>query len=674
MKRSIATRVLSVFLAVLILCSAFASSASAAAAEYCLPKKHTPVIMISGFAASPLAEKTADGKLKPIYPPSKLQIAKALGLNANDLLGALLKMNDEQLKSAVEKIANMFLARLEMNPDGTSKYDIVPYLASAKESNLAALKLNLNTKYIPYGTSEFFNMKSLGKAVGDRNVFNFMYDWRLSGKESADRLHEYIQEVLKLTGQKKVNIYAISQGTHVLGSYLYEYPDDNVVNNVFLDSPAMGGSSMVSDILSPNPIKFHYPEFFAFLETVIHTEGDLALITKAISEERLDNILGYTMQKVMLPVLKYAPVVWELCAPDMYQSAKAYHLDPVANAALINKVETGKARFASHIAETLRAQNEKGSVTILAGYGSPIFSGRNTSSDGVVDLNDATGATVAPLGEKFDFSYNQKVPTDKSLISPDRTVDLSSAYIPERTWLIKNYYHGQIEMDPLAYSLVMAVLTSKDKVSVKDAYSSMSYPQFSETKAPNSDVSVYFKSTGTQALPTFTSLTYKGNTVIVKNNSRTQKIAVTNMKCANGTFDFKMISPLILSPGQEMEVNFTGKVLRNNHADSIIITYRRMDLEFIKVEKRTVDFSIYEFYAGKSKLALTPASITRIKQLVNLTKQLQEQVNNIKKVIEVVTKIASGIPPIELPKPAPKPNTPPAVPAPNTVPQAVPAA
>ena len=647
MKTKFSKRMLSIFLAILILCSALATSASAASAQYGLEKdEKLPVVMISGFAASPLAKKTATGKLQPIYPPTALQIAKVLGLNANNLIGALLKFSDAELKVAIDKIADAFVEPLTMNPDGTSKYDIVPLIAGAKNSSLAALKKNNQTKYIPYGTSEFFDMESIAAVVGEDNVFNFMYDWRMSSEDTAVELHKFMNEVCELTGAKKVNVYAISQGTHVLGTYLYDYADDNIVNNVFLDSPAMGGSSMVADIVSGKPLHFNFPDFFAFLEVVLHTERDISLVKNVISEERLSQILSHSMQDVILPILRYAPVVWELCAPDKYEEAKALHLDPVLNAALIDKVEGAKTGFDSHIKETLVNQNNKGSVTILAGYGAPIFSGRNVSGDGVVDINYATGATVAPLGEKLPLNYEQKVPSEYSLISPDRTVDLSTAYLPERTWLIKDYYHGQIEMDPLAYALVMETLTGDG---VKDAYSSYDYPQFTETMAPNSDVSVYFKSTGTQALPVLTKLSYMGNTIIIKNNSKTQKIVVETIKCQNNTFDFKMISPLILDPGQEMEVNFRGEVLTQNHSDSIIVTYRRIDVEFVKDETRKIDFSIYENYAGKDKLSLTPSYLTQIKQIINLTKQLEEQINNIKKVIEVVSQIVAGIPSVTPP-------------------------
>ena len=647
MKTSLRKRILSIFLAVLILFSTLAVSVSAASEEYCLKKdEKLPVIMISGFAASPLAKKTANGKLQPVYPPTMLQIAKILGLNANNLLEAILKFNDKELMAAVDKIAAAFVEPLTMNPDATSKYDIVPLISGAKNSSLAALKKNNQTKYIPYGTSEFFDMQSLADKVGEENVFNFMYDWRMSSKDISPELHEFIKEVCELTGSKKVNVYALSQGTHVLGTYLYDYQNDDMVNNVFLDSPAMGGSSMVADILSGKPMDFVFPDFFSFLEVVLHTERDLSFVKNFISEKRLSSILSYAMQDVILPALIYAPVVWELCAPDKYEQAKAYHLDTEANAALIEKIENAKTGFDSHIKQTLEAQNEKGSVTILAGYGVPIFSGTSISSDGVVDINYATGAYVAPFGEKLPDNYHQQVASKKNLISPDRTVDLSTAYLPERTWLIKDYYHGQIEMDSLAYALVMDTLTGKG---AKDAYSHYEYPQFSQTKAPNSDVCVYFKSTNTQVLPVLSKLSYMGNTIVIENTSRTQKIAVTSVKCQNNTFDFKMIFPLILNPGQKMEVNFSGKVFTCDHFDSIVVNYRRLDAEFILNETRVFDFSICKDYAGKDKLILTPPTTTELKQLINLTKQLEQQVENIKKVIEVVSKIASGIPPIPAP-------------------------
>ena len=48
----------------------------------------------------------------------------------------------------------------------------------------------------------------------------FAYDWRLSPYDHVDRLHEYVLQVLKTTGQDQVSMYARCMGGSLLMAYL----------------------------------------------------------------------------------------------------------------------------------------------------------------------------------------------------------------------------------------------------------------------------------------------------------------------------------------------------------------------------------------------------------------------------------------------------------------------
>lgn len=73
-------------------------------------------------------------------------------------------------------------------------------------------------------------MEVIGDEIGDDHVFNFLYDWRLSHADVAAQLHDYLAEVCALTGHDKVSVYSISQGSLLLGTYMYEYPNDNYID------------------------------------------------------------------------------------------------------------------------------------------------------------------------------------------------------------------------------------------------------------------------------------------------------------------------------------------------------------------------------------------------------------------------------------------------------------
>ena len=66
MKKKPFKRILCVLIAAVILGSVFASTAAAATKCAC---GHSPVVMISGFGATVLAEKQEDGSLKRVFPP-----------------------------------------------------------------------------------------------------------------------------------------------------------------------------------------------------------------------------------------------------------------------------------------------------------------------------------------------------------------------------------------------------------------------------------------------------------------------------------------------------------------------------------------------------------------------------------------------------------------------------
>lgn len=196
MKKKPFKRILCVLIAAVMLGSVFASTAAAAAKCAC---GHSPVVMISGFGATVLAEKQEDGSLKRVFPPDTKEILKLLGVNAPDLITGIIKLIAQKGTDGIEKpmreIITSIVEPLRMNDDGTSFYDIVPILSSAKDTSLEAFTKNGQLDLVPYTGSEFLDMEVIGDEIGDDHVFNFLYDWRLSHADVAAQLHDYLAEV-----------------------------------------------------------------------------------------------------------------------------------------------------------------------------------------------------------------------------------------------------------------------------------------------------------------------------------------------------------------------------------------------------------------------------------------------------------------------------------------------
>lgn len=607
MKKNPFKRILCIVIAAVMLCSVFASTAAAATKCAC---GHSPVVMISGFGATILSEKQEDGSLKRVFPPDTKEILKLLGVNAPDLITGIIELIAQKGTDGIEKplrdIITSIVEPLRMNDDGTSFYDIVPILSSAKDTSLEAFTKNGQLDLVPYTGSEFLDMEVIGDEIGDDHVFNFLYDWRLSHADVAAQLHDYLAEVCALTGHDKVSVYSISQGSLLLGVYMYEYPDDNYIDRAVFDTPLLAGSNLVSDLYTDKPLALNFDTTLDILRAILHTEADFSFVMDIIPADGANNIADYGLKSMVLPSVINIPAFWEMCDPENYEYIKSVRLDSVKNAKLIEKVEKVRNGFMSHISETLYAQQKKGvSVSIKACSGVPLASGTVDNSDGIVNMKYSCGAVCAPFGETFPADYKQAVKTGKNNISPDRTVDLSTGYMPERTWVVNRHYHGQAEWDPRTYSLLMDLLLTDN---IKDAYSHIEYPQFMESLSPTSDVVVLFKSTNSSFLPTLSKHLFSCNSVMVKNLSKKDKIKISSITSENGTLNFALPYPIVLEAGESAEIAFTGKVPATESYDKITVAYKRMTVTG-KDATRDFGFTVTRSYSGVTKIDLTPAYI-----------------------------------------------------------------
>lgn len=168
MKKNPFKRILCIVIAAVMLCSVFASTAAAATKCAC---GHSPVVMISGFGATILSEKQEDGSLKRVFPPDTKEILKLLGVNAPDLITGIIELLAQKGTDGIEKplrdIITSIVEPLRMNDDGTSFYDIVPILSSAKDTSLEAFTKNDQLDLVPYTGSEFLDMEVIGDEIGD---------------------------------------------------------------------------------------------------------------------------------------------------------------------------------------------------------------------------------------------------------------------------------------------------------------------------------------------------------------------------------------------------------------------------------------------------------------------------------------------------------------------------
>ena len=554
--------------------------------------KVTPVVMVSGFGATALA---MDGEA--VFPPSGDKILEAIGLDDSLTLEKALSeleiwMQDEGYVVQLSAIVERIIETIRVNDDGTSTYDVKPIISGAENTSLADFKEQDMLKYVPYTGSEFLDMESIAERIGDENVFNFMYDWRVDYNIVADEFKEYIDDVLELTGAEKVSVYSISQGSLVVGQYLYKYADLEQTDKVVFDTPVLGGSTFVSDLLSEGGVTLNYPVILDLLSDILHVEFKLSEIEKLVTFLEGEWIGGAINigKEILVPPMKGCIAFWQMIPVADFDEHAEMLLDDEANAQVINAVKNFHGGFMGNITETFEKATEHGAtVSIKACTGFDLVTPSDEYSDSIVDTKYSTGAICAPYGETFPEEYKQAVDNGKNSISPDRTIDLSAGYWPYRTWVVDGLFHGQVEWCPRSLALVETLLFTDD---IKDVYSSYEFPQFMQSESPTSDLSIRFINTNSNFL-----LLEDGReeyTMVLKNVSKEKSFVINSVECDNGAVMPEYSFKKMLLPGESLNVAVTAKEAKSG---KIKVTYSETKNVFESAEK-AFGITVLESYSG----------------------------------------------------------------------------
>ncbi|MBE6821386.1 MAG: hypothetical protein E7516_10105 [Ruminococcaceae bacterium] len=582
-------------------------------------KKVTPVVMVSGFGATALVE---DGEA--VFPPSINTILNALGINEELTLEKAIDeleiwFQDEGYVVQLSAIVERIIEAIRVNDDGSSTYDLKPVVSGAENTSLAAFKLQDMLDYVPYTGSEFLDMESIAQRVGDENVFNFMYDWRVDYDVVADEFKAYIDDVLELTGAEKVSIYSISQGCLVVGQYLYKYADLEQTDKVVFDTPVLGGASFVTDILSDGSLTLNFPVILDLLSDILHIELKLSEMEKLVEFLEGEWIAGAIDigKNIIVPPMKGCVAFWQMVPAADFDEYAAIYLDSQANAKVIEAVRNFHNGFMGKITETFENATAHGSeISIKACSGFPLVTNSEVNSDAIVDVQYSCGAICAPYGETFPDGYVQAVDNGKNSISPDRTIDLSAGYWPHRTWVVEGLYHGQVEWCPRSLALVETLLFTDE---IMDAYSSYEFPQFMQSEAPTSDLSIRFANTNSNFL------LLEGDreeyTMTLKNVSKEKTFVINSIECDNGAVNPGYSSKKILLPGESLNVAVTATQAKSGE---IKVTYSEAKNIF-KTSEKTFGITVLENYSGATAEDTMPGNSNLpvfIRYLISVIKNL----------------------------------------------------
>lgn len=598
-----------------------------AAMPFAFAKEVTPVILVSGFGATTLVKDD-----QAVFPPSGDALLDALGINEDLTIEKAMSeleiwLQDEGYVVQLATIVSRIMDNIKVNPDGTSTYDVEPIISGAENTSLKAFKEQDMLQYVPYTGSEFLDMESIADRIGEENVFNFMYDWREDYNLVADEFKEYIDDVLEMTGADKVSVYSISQGCLVVGQYLYKYSELEQTDKVIFDTPVLGGSTFVADLLTPGRTNLNFPVILSLVSDVLHIELDLTGLSSILETDFVLGAIDIGKLDCIMPAILPCIAFWQMVPVDMFEEKAAAFLDEEENAEVIEAVRNFHNGFMSNITGTFEKASAHGSViSVKACTGFDIVTDTNTYSDSIVDMEYSCGAICAPYGETFPADYVQAVDNGKNSISPDRTVDISAGYWPHRTWVFEGLFHGQAEWCPRSLALLEELLYTDN---IKDAYSSYEFPQFIQSESPTSTLSMRFVNTNNNFL-----LLEDGRdeyTLILTNVSKERPVIVNSVSCDSDAFNPVFDGKIGLMPGESVNITVSAS---DAVSGNLIVEYSETKNPSKTFEK-LFGITVLETYSGATSSDNMPENTEDMPFVVRYLFSL------IKKIFEIISGVLS---------------------------------
>lgn len=567
-------KLLSILLCIVI---AFGSTtAMAVTKEEC---NDYPVIIVPGYASTTFYMFDENGEKYNAWKPTGDQLLDAVKENALLLGKSFIEFTAGDVQAFADAVGESLLSKLDTiacNDDGSSKHQLYKYHFRAEETQDSYLKEN-----DPANRMEAEICDYLAEYIGHENIFAFMCDFRMGSVYCADELDAYIQDVKEFTGKDKVNIFAVSHGGQVAGTYLSLYGTKGDVENAVLTIPALGGALLAYDIMSQN-VKFDEELLLRFVQCGMMLEEDYDWLMQLHILDFLDDLVNALIPYVAEIAFNWGSL-WDFIPTEYYEELKSELLDETANAEIIRKSDYMHYEIMPNFAENFKKAQAAGvNISIMAGYGVPSITGSQENSDAIISTKASTGAKVAPFGERFADGYTQAVDTGLYQVSPGMDIDASCGYLPMNTWYIEGYFHGMTFKDVYSQELTYELLLTDN---IKDVTSDPDYPQFHATTNPYEPAFARFNSSVEGYVSD------EDTSLIVTNNSTKSNMTILGINTNLG-IEFDSLAFPTLAPGESIEIEFVGKIPEISAVKGEIRISYVLDNNVTPIGERTLSFTV----------------------------------------------------------------------------------
>ncbi|MCL2122514.1 MAG: lysophospholipase [Desulfovibrionaceae bacterium] len=334
--------------------------------------------------------------------------------------------------------------------------------------------------------------------LGEDHLYLFNYAQMGNVWENVDLLAEFIDMVRKQTGHSKVSLCAISLGGTLATGYLDRYGHkklDQLMNVV----ATTDGSQVLGDLTTGNLRKdaafWRNGGLTELLDTMKDRPGYarsigflLELLMRFLPAPVASWLIRLPWPALMFVLMQTVggtQFFWALVPRERYPAAREQLLKGPLKAELRKETDSFYQAQCNLHKNILAAVKDGVIVNNIAGSGFGAGEGdtrgdytymqlfeTKMNSDGVIHVEGATmGATCALPGKKLPAGY---VPRSKGYLSPDGSIDCSTALLPDNTWVFLGQPHEVGRNDALIN--LMTALFANRGMNVKT--NPKKYPQY----------------------------------------------------------------------------------------------------------------------------------------------------------------------------------------------------
>lgn len=490
----------------LILCLAMLAGATAVtcyAADGKCNCGHCPLIVLPGINHSPTY--LYDENDKPVMDSKgEKQIGGTLLiLNTDDLLKKILPKALFSLLATIATQHNIMLDKVAYEAAATA-------FSIQKCDDEGNYVNNLKTQRWNYPLSQMTEdevnwvyrmvpMQRIVDIIGADHTYFYTFNLVGDPMQSAKELDEYIDMVKKQTGHDKVDLLPVSLGGTILTAYLDAYGHKDI-NSIVGVVACLNGTDIVADMMARDfniSDEYLHHEYIPTILKESNGRGTLGYLINCIlhilPQAGFNALLTGAMSGLLDTMVLNCPQMWAMIPSYRYDALASRYLSakPVLKAKT-DRFQQARLNLKQNILDAV-ADGVK--VNFISGSGlafgeemytffSIMSSSGKVNSDGIINLSSTALGTTGTVGGATIAKQAHDNPDypGYSYLSPDGTIDISTAVLPDNTWVFLKQYH-EVGNNDVVLNLAKALLLGE----IENVHSNPAkYPQynyFCNTKA-----------------------------------------------------------------------------------------------------------------------------------------------------------------------------------------------